>query len=705
MCIVIFSFSLISLIDAKNNIGKLTKGSYFNSESFQNTLYNNTDQVMKFYLNYKDYSTKSEEDKITKEAIEASKSYYEDSLNNRINDIEEKYKYQIQAAKNSKNEKEEKILIDEQNKKIEEAKKQYKKSDEEIKKEILENKDKEYKNAKDSVDKIKDIIFYIINIKTNEIYTNLEDTNDIEDYIKRNAFYSVRFPNLKQTDGYFKPINDQFYQNGLRGYFVVPNEVEGYNLIKEEYENFNSGKYICIKQGALGISELILGIIILIYVMKNKGDEFQFIEKIFNLYEKIPLDLRIGIFIIYTAIVSNKMQYYDANYIFVNISNIVTIGLYIFYLMINIKEILNLVNRKGELQSQWEKSVTYKFYSNFKESLLFKSVLFKIIIILMATALWGIFLQRQILYFSNRDSAIMSIFFIVIYLITVGYYILKKVAYFNKIIKSTDKIIDGDLNFDIEEKGKNQLSRLAHNINNIKKGYKKSVKNEVKSERLKSELITNVSHDLKTPLTSIINYIDLLKEEGLSKEEIDGYIAVLDRKSKRLKVLIEDLFEATKISSGAVELNIEKLNVVSLLKQALAEFDEKIEKSSLIFKVKIDDQKIYANLDGKKTWRVFDNLINNIVKYSQPNTRVYIELKEENDKVVVTMKNISAYEMDFDPKEIYERFKRGDKSRNTEGTGLGLAIANSIVEIQGGSMDIAIDGDLFKVTVKFNIEK
>ena len=233
----------------------------------------------------------------------------------------------------------------------------------------------------------------------------------------------------------------------------------------------------------------------------------------------------------------------------------------------------------------------------------------------------------------------------------------------------------------------------------MKVGFKKSLENEIKSERLKSELITSVSHDLKTPLTSIINYVDLLKKEGLSKEELQGYIDVLDRKSQRLKMLIDDLFEASKMASGAVELNIEKVDVTSLLQQSLAELDEKINNSSLTFKLKMPSEKIYANLDGKKTWRVFENLINNILKYALPKTRVYIELIEQDSKIIITMKNISSYEMDFDNEEIFERFIRGDKSRNTEGSGLGLSIAKSILELQGGTLSVEIDGDLFKAKV------
>lgn len=259
----------------------------------------------------------------------------------------------------------------------------------------------------------------------------------------------------------------------------------------------------------------------------------------------------------------------------------------------------------------------------------------------------------------------------------------------------------GNMQATIEKIHKGSLSDLAHSLNNIKLGLKHALEEQMKSERMKTELITNVSHDLKTPLTSIINYVDLLKRDNLSAEEIKSYVDVLDRKAGRLRVLIDDLFDAAKMSSGAVELHIEQVNLSALLNQAIAEFSEKIEQSSLKFRVQTEQPKIMAPLDGKKTWRVFENLIGNALKYSMPNTRVLIDLIEKQDEVVLTFKNVSAYEIDFDAQELFERFKRADQSRHTEGSGLGLAIAKSIVELQGGKLLLEIDGDYFKVTVVF----
>ena len=219
---------------------------------------------------------------------------------------------------------------------------------------------------------------------------------------------------------------------------------------------------------------------------------------------------------------------------------------------------------------------------------------------------------------------------------------------------------------------------------------------------MKTELISNVSHDLKTPLTSIITYIDLLKDESITDENRKLYIDTLDRKSQRLQHLIEDLFEVSKANSGDVYLNIVNVDIVSLMKQTLLELDDKLADSSLIVKNNFSNEKIILPLDSQRTFRVFENLIINISKYAMPNSRVYIDILETDNKVNIMLKNMSASEIDFSVDDIMERIVRGDKSRNTEGSGLGLAIAKSFIELQGGKMNISVDGDLFKVTITFN---
>lgn len=245
------------------------------------------------------------------------------------------------------------------------------------------------------------------------------------------------------------------------------------------------------------------------------------------------------------------------------------------------------------------------------------------------------------------------------------------------------------------------LSPIVDELSKIDEGFQNAVNQELVSQRMKTELISNVSHDLKTPLTSIINYVDLLKNKDLTQEQQEEYVGILDQKSQRLKVLIEDLFEASKAASGNIELVSEKIDLIALLKQTLGELAEKISISGLQFKVNLPEEKVICELDGRRTYRIFENLMGNILKYAAPHSRVYIDCVLE-EEVSITFRNISAYEMNFTAEEIMERFKRGDESRHTEGSGLGLSIAKNLTELQGGKFEVYVDGDLFKVTLRWS---
>ena len=221
-----------------------------------------------------------------------------------------------------------------------------------------------------------------------------------------------------------------------------------------------------------------------------------------------------------------------------------------------------------------------------------------------------------------------------------------------------------------------------------------------KSERLKTELITNVSHDLRTPLTSIITYTDLLKQPNLSEEDRAHYVDVIERKSERLKVLIEDLFEVSKMASGNMELHRSYLDMTQLVQQVLAERQDEIERAPQEVIVHLPEERLLAHIDGERMWRVIDNLLSNALKYSLEGTRIYIDLREEEGTLHFEVRNISREPMHWrNVDELFERFKRGDASRQTEGSGLGLAIAQSIVEMHDGTMVIDVDGDLFKVSI------
>lgn len=253
-----------------------------------------------------------------------------------------------------------------------------------------------------------------------------------------------------------------------------------------------------------------------------------------------------------------------------------------------------------------------------------------------------------------------------------------------------DAPIEGDLGV---------FNPMKTEIQKIQRGFKKAVEEEVKSERMKTELITNVSHDLKTPLTAIITYVDLLKKEE-NPQKREEYLAVLERKSLRLKVLIEDLFEISKATSRNVTMNFMKADIVELLKQVGLENDSRIREAHLDFRWSLPEEKVVMLLDSQKTYRIFENLIVNITKYAMPHTRVYIEVRDEGSEVSISMKNVSAAELDFDAEEITDRFVRGDASRNTEGSGLGLAIAKSFTELQYGTLSITTEADLFKANIR-----
>jgi signal transduction histidine kinase len=272
---------------------------------------------------------------------------------------------------------------------------------------------------------------------------------------------------------------------------------------------------------------------------------------------------------------------------------------------------------------------------------------------------------------------------------------------YNKLLQATNKIAEGNLDVNIEE-DLGLFNSLKKELQNIQKGFKKAVSEEVKSQKMKTELITNVSHDLKTPLTSIITYVDLLKDENLPIEKRREYLETLDRKSQRLKDLIEDLFEVSKATSGNISLNIVDVDIVALMKQTLLEVDDKITSAALSVRTNYPEEKVILPLDSQRMFRVFENLIINITKYALIGSRVYIDVINNTDKVEVVLRNMAANEIEFSVDDIMERFVRGDKSRNTEGSGLGLAIAKSFVELQGGKLDIIVDGDLFKVVITFS---
>ena len=279
-------------------------------------------------------------------------------------------------------------------------------------------------------------------------------------------------------------------------------------------------------------------------------------------------------------------------------------------------------------------------------------------------------------------------------------YVRKIQDQYQLLLQATNELAQGNLNGTIPE-DLGVFEPFREEIDKIRTGFRKAVDEEVKSTKMKTDLITNVSHDLKTPLTAIITYVDLLKDPNLPAEDQKKYIQILDQKANRLKLLIEDLFEISKATSKTVQLNIVDVDIVSLLRQVKLELQDKIEATDLLFRWQLPEEKVILPLDSQRTYRVFENLLVNITKYAMPHTRVYITMEDTENHVKISMKNISATELNFNPSEITERFVRGDASRNTEGSALGLAIAKSFTELQGGRLEVFTDADLFTVEITF----
>ena len=341
---------------------------------------------------------------------------------------------------------------------------------------------------------------------------------------------------------------------------------------------------------------------------------------------------------------------------------------------------------KGRCAKFYQKLISFDLSDN-TNRVVFKLVAVNFIILLILCSIW--FFGIPILF----------IYSVIIFVLLARYLnnIKDKYSY---LLKATNQMAQGDLDVEIEE-DLGVFEPFKDEIKKIQSGFKKAVDEEVKSQKMKTELITNVSHDLKTPLTAIITYIDLLKDDSITKEERDSYLQTLEQKSYRLKNLIEDLFEVSKATTNNIEVVKEEVDIVALIKQVLFELKDQLETAKIEVRTHLPEDKVILTLDGQKTYRIFDNLLVNISKYALANTRAYVDLEEKEEQVIVTVKNISATELDFLSEDITDRFVRGDKARTTEGSGLGLAIVKSFMELQGGDFSIVVDGDLFKAILLF----
>lgn len=445
------------------------------------------------------------------------------------------------------------------------------------------------------------------------------------------------------------------------------------------------------------IVSLIVTIISFILYVKNLKSKTYFSKFITYLYKKLPIEIPLLFVIVSTFLSATSMHreiyMYDIFVLYDGICLYLLLFL-INYIIYNKSNLLNIFYLSPFIKALFHKNNKKTINRKLAYSLCFGLMVQTIFLIIVFNSMYGsfIFTYKFILFID------LITFLLCIYLFRTT---CEKFDYVDYISKNVEFIKEGSLDCKLQVKGNDQITLLAKNINNMSEGLEKAVDNAIKSEKMKTELITNVSHDLKTPLTSIINYVDMLKSPNIDENTRKDYLSILDKKSKRLKTLVEEIFEASKLSSGEIEFNLEKTDIKELLIQSIVELEDKIQESRLDFIVDTPEEEVFTLIDGKRTWRAFENLITNILKYSAPNSRVYIDLTLENNNIYITFKNISNYRLNLKPEEFLERFRRGDSSRNTEGSGLGLSITQSIIENQNGNMQLSIDGDLFKVILSF----
>lgn len=478
------------------------------------------------------------------------------------------------------------------------------------------------------------------------------------------------------------------------------------SLDDEVFEDIERDVFMDQVQVQIGISVLIAAILSLllgIFMNMEKIDGSESLRKVF----KFPIELVIILFVIFvvsSAGISSMNQIYSNLYIFyfLYLLGLVIISLTVNYFIILLKSIFN----KNTENYLVKNSLIYRIFnaaisefSNIDEenkNIKDAKIKFTLVYFGICFALFILFLFLASIFYSAPEGIIfpMILFGIFIYII-----ILKNINEVARISRESSEIVKGNYKKNIAKNG-GLYDGIVDNFNNIGENLDLAIEDAVKSERLKTELITNVSHDLKTPLTSIINYSDLLSKDDNSEEQVREYSKIINDKSNKLKVLIEDLFEVSKATSNNIELNKQELDFNSLVQQSIGEWEDKIAEKNLEIISNLPEDKVMLNIDGQKFSRVLDNLFSNISKYALENSRVYVDLIDE-DGVKLTIKNISKYPLNISSDELMERFTRGEKSRTTAGSGLGLSIASSFVRAHGASFEIDIDGDLFKVKIEF----
>lgn len=573
--------------------------------------------------------------------------------------------------------------------------------------------------------------YMYVDTKSGKVYTNIKDVTS-SNYLKTldkltsgAGPFMLIAPDTQDCVLGFSNISDwtvSYWQNmlkntGLAGenylYFVsVDKDFPVLDRIKQEklvYDKFEPWLVPVMAGSVLALILALAGVVILtIGAGRNNEDKKVHLNFFDRCYTEIVAVVVFMIWLMGTSVIVQAMDDEEMRIVWKTIG-FGTLGLWfgIWFLA----GWLSLV-RRIKARSLWRDSLlrhilllVRKCFSKCSDLLVFLggNMISRVKIIL----LFGIFIFLQFMFtgMTVEGGSALSLLLMIVMDCAVLYYLIKKAWGREQIIAGLKKIMDGDLQYKIPtEKLSGEQEMVADYINHIGEGLDAAVENSLKNERMKTELITNVSHDIKTPLTSIINYVDLLKRENPEDPKIRGYLEVLENKAQRLKVLTEDVVEASKASTGNIALEMTDLNFIELVHQVIGEFEEKFEERNLTMVVHFDEEEAIICADGRRLWRVLENVFGNVSKYAMENTRVYVDVKVDRPNVQLSLKNISAQPLNISAEELTERFIRGDVSRNTEGSGLGLSIAKDLVQLQGGEFKLYLDGDLFKVTIEFKMK-
>lgn len=568
----------------------------------------------------------------------------------------------------------------------------------------------------------KKFIYLLVNEETKIAYTNIQQTsktNTIEklkqEIISNNKYWSIS-NNQIQTNIERLSEENIVRNEDLQKISEFSMNKQYYTAFDETVQNLDSTSDITLNRALYNqtkslykysystlIISIIIGSIELIYLIYSLGYVKNKEEIYLSWLDKIPLEILLfGYFLLFFVEAALSVICLSVISVDVNLC-VMLIMLVGYFSVLSALYGAGTLLKRIKVHTFFKNSITYRIlkwlvqkFKNVKNTIASnKNLGGKIALYFIGIVTISILIG---LIFKEFGILLDIVFWIWCY-----YKIMKEVDKFKQIHDATEKIYKGDTNIKLDESlYTGVLKELAVYINDIAGGFSNAIKESLKSERLKTELITNVSHDIKTPLTSIINYVDLLKQENIQNEKAKEYIEVLDNKSQRLKKLIEDLVEASKASSGNIKINKEVLNVKELLNQVTGEFEDKFNSRGLNIISKLPEETVYIKADSRYLYRVLENTYSNVAKYAEENTRVYIDcILEEENTVVIYVKNISKDELNISADELMQRFVRGDKSRNTEGSGLGLSIAKSLTELQDGTFNIYLDGDLFKVAIKF----